>query len=274
MRWRLHAICETYGLDPGVVRHNLELIDATRGEAALACEESSRGATGLRFTPAADYLDKLARGVSLVVVDNASDAFDANENSRRLVRGFVRRLRHLASRENAAVVLLAHIDKQAARFSSHGNSYSGSTAWHNSVRSRLALVPSSVSGLELRHEKSQYAVAAQNTRLQFIPPGILIPVSGSALVNSLTESADDESVLAALQAAADKDTNVPDARTGPQTTQHVLETFPQLIDELHGSGNGRKRFWHALGRLQDSGRVRSEEYHDKNRNARKRLVVG
>src|SRR5690625_5910278 len=76
----------------------------------------------------------------LIVIDIASDAYDENENSRRDVRFFIRALATLARANDAAVVLLAHIDKVAARNGGGGNDYSGSTAWHNSARSRIALM--------------------------------------------------------------------------------------------------------------------------------------
>ena len=79
-------------------------------------------------------------GAGLLIIDNASDAYDGPENDRRQVRTFIRELAGLGRGNNAGVMLLAHIDKQAARFGSQGNSYSGSSAWHNSARSRLALV--------------------------------------------------------------------------------------------------------------------------------------
>ena len=62
----------------------------------------------------------------------------------------------IAREHDAAVVLLAHIDKAAARNGGQGNSYSGSTAWHNSARSRLALVEDEATGLELLHEKANF----------------------------------------------------------------------------------------------------------------------
>ena len=93
----------------------------------------------------------------MVVVDNASDAFAGNENDRAEVRMFVRgMLGNMASINNQAVLLLAHIDKAAARGYAAGNNYSGSTAWHNSSRSRLALL-SVDGGVSLSHEKSNLA---------------------------------------------------------------------------------------------------------------------
>lgn len=74
-----------------------------------------------------------------LIVDNASDTFDGNEIRRTEARGFVRGLRAPVRKQGGAVLLLAHIDKSAAKGFGGGGSYSGSTAWHNSARSRLVL---------------------------------------------------------------------------------------------------------------------------------------
>ena len=70
-------------------------------------------------------VQKLAEAGWLV---GASDAYDADENSRRQVRAFVKALARMVRNHNGAVLLLAHVDKVAARYGSNGNTYSGSTA--------------------------------------------------------------------------------------------------------------------------------------------------
>ncbi len=73
---------------------------------------------------------------ALVVVDTLADVFPANENDRAKVRQFVGMLRGLAIRHDCAVVLLAHPSLSGM---TSGSGSSGSTAWNNSVRSRLYL---------------------------------------------------------------------------------------------------------------------------------------
>jgi len=75
-------------------------------------------------------------GPTLVVIDSLADVYGANENDRALVRGFVRMLIGVACACAGAVILLAH--PSLAGLSS-GSGLSGSTAWNNSVRSRLYL---------------------------------------------------------------------------------------------------------------------------------------
>lgn len=72
----------------------------------------------------------------LIVIDTLADVFPSNENDRAKVRQFVGILRGLALRRGCAVMLLAHPSLSGLH---SGSGTSGSTAWSNSVRSRLYL---------------------------------------------------------------------------------------------------------------------------------------
>ncbi|MDB2596480.1 AAA family ATPase [Pseudomonadales bacterium] len=70
----------------------------------------------MRRTPAMDRLAEIASDYDVVMIDNSSDGFAGNENDRSEVRAFVKgMLGGMAAKNNQAVLLLAHIDKQAAR---------------------------------------------------------------------------------------------------------------------------------------------------------------
>lgn len=73
----------------------------------------------------------------MVVIDNASEAYAADENSRPLVRQFMGRFRQAASAGDCAVVIIAHVNRMSASGSGGSENYSGSTQWHNSARSRI-----------------------------------------------------------------------------------------------------------------------------------------
>ncbi|NDC04341.1 MAG: hypothetical protein EBZ81_15590, partial [Betaproteobacteria bacterium] len=78
-----------------------------------------------------------------IVIDNASDVFADNENDRTAVRGFMRALNLIAHATGAACLLLAHVDKASVRGGAGqttNSTFSGSTAWNNSARSRWAMV--------------------------------------------------------------------------------------------------------------------------------------
>lgn len=70
----------------------------------------------------------------LIVIDTLADVYPANENDRAKVRQFIGILRGLAIRQKCAVVLLGHPSLTGIN---SGTGTSGSTAWNNSVRSRL-----------------------------------------------------------------------------------------------------------------------------------------
>ena len=264
VRWRLRAICDAYGLDAFAVARSLVIFDGTESDAcALACEVFANGRTTVEPTASMRQLRDAANGADLIVIDNASDAFDGNENDRRQVRTFVRALAKIGRDNNAAVLLLAHIDKAAARYGSQGNSYSGSTAWHNSARSRLALVDSD-GAIELRHEKANLCRKIDPIRLRFNDKGVMIPADASA-----AHGADDMLLLHCLHAAILRGDIIGTARVGAGTALAHARTLPHFPDGLKSS----PRFWGALGRLEASGAIVREEYTNANRKVRQRWAI-
>jgi RecA-family ATPase len=91
-----------------------------------------------RPTPFFDQLLLQAKdmGAQLIVIDTSADVFGGNEIVRSQVRQFIGLLARLASDIDGAVVLLAHPSVAGVQ---RGSGESGSTAWHNSVRSRVYL---------------------------------------------------------------------------------------------------------------------------------------
>lgn len=73
---------------------------------------------------------------ALVVLDTLADLFPGNENDRAQARQFVGLLRGLAIKHECAMLLLSHPSLSGLN---SGSGTSGSTAWNNSVRSRLYL---------------------------------------------------------------------------------------------------------------------------------------
>jgi hypothetical protein len=268
IRFRLRRIAAHYGLDADVVADRLSVIDATSTDGALAVEVQGIGTRQLVPTNAYHELRELASGFDLVVVDNASDAYEGPENERRHVRRFMRQMLGAIAKENdAGLLLLVHIDKAAARAGSNGNTYSGSTAWHNSARSRLALVESD-GRIELHHEKLNVGKKADSLRLQWSTEGVLEPVVDADA--GLMTGTDADIVMHSIKTAADAGVTVGTARTGSPNTLSTLSTFglPEYL-----KANRAKRFWEALNILQRSARIRSEEYTDNYRKRKFRWVI-
>lgn len=156
LRHRLHWICKVLAIDPRSLEGWLHILDATAGDPTLYTETQQGGTRAGRTTPTYDDLAALMRelGAGLLIVDNASDTYAASEIDRARVREFMRSLARIAQENRAGVLLLAHIAKTKARgLDASAESYSGSTAWHNSARSRLAL-DRTEGGLVLKHEKA------------------------------------------------------------------------------------------------------------------------
>ncbi len=268
VRHRLRHIIEAYGLDAAKVERRLTVLDGTNGDPTLAIEANEMGVRSLLFTPTLNEVAEHAAGKRLIVIDNASDAYSANENERRQVRAFVRELARIGVENDAGVILLAHIDKNAARNGSQGNTYSGSTAWHNSARSRLALTSGPLpNSIELVPEKLNHGKLADPVPLAWSESGVLMPVGRST---GEAGADDTEHVLAALRAAQAVGVDVGAARTGPNTAQTTLATFDELPTHLRGP-RGRAAFWSAVGKLLASGDVGQQEVVTDQRKRRKVL---
>ncbi|HUD41974.1 MAG TPA: AAA family ATPase [Dokdonella sp.] len=276
LRYRLRNIVEAYALDAEKIERRLTVLDGTAGDASLATEVSELGVRRLAFTATLEEVAEHAAGKRIVVIDNASDAFAGNENERRQVRAFCRELARIAREHDTAVVLLAHVDKHAARFGSQGNSYSGSTAWHNSVRARLALVATE-GGVELVTEKLQHGKMADPVQLVWTDTGVLVPIDARVAQASVDAtrnarvSTDAALVARAVQAAHTSGITVPTATTGPKTARHVLSTLPELPEHLQGK-SGTDRFNRALIHALRQSLIVEQEYRDDHRHQKRRFV--
>ncbi|WP_434026178.1 AAA family ATPase [[Pseudomonas] boreopolis] len=275
----LQDVVNVCALPPGEIERNFVLFDGTDGESELAVESSEGGATRLEFTDMMRKAEEAAAGADIVFIDNASDTFGGNENVRRQVKAFIRALaRRIARGNNAAVVLLAHIDKQAAKGNAHGNSYSGSTAWHNGARSRLALLESE-DGIELVHEKARWGRKADPIALQRVQGGILKPVAAEqaaaakANAQAVMVRADAKDVLAVIRAAVDADLTIPVARTGQRTTWHALCEMPEMPEALRTKREGKPRVEAAITALEREGAIVREEYRNPSRRVAMRWTL-
>lgn len=114
------------------------------GEDALLAVETQ---IALMQSALFEELDKRAaeEAPALIVIDTLADVYPANENDRAKVRQFVGILRGLAIKRKCAILLLGHPSLTGLN---SGTGTSGSTAWNNSVRSRLYLSRITDNGFE------------------------------------------------------------------------------------------------------------------------------
>ncbi len=261
VRPRLREACAAYGLDVSVVARGMRLVDGTE-IGNLMVESSSFGTRGLAETEAMQDLREMAASVDVLIVDNASDAFGANENDRQSVRTFVRRLQLLVSGHGGAVLLLAHVGKDVAR-AGGSESYSGSTAWHNTARSRAAMSEDKHKVIRLVHEKSNYGKRVGDLAFTWADRngiGVLMPLDAAAAqaVEDAQGRADASDVLLAI---AESPSRIPCATAGSDTGVAALSRL--LPDTFE-----RKRISTALIRLDRERRIIRESIRTSSGNYR------
>lgn len=132
LHWMQTHICRALAVDMAGMAGKLHLV-SLRGR--LGNELATFDAEGkLRPAPSFQLLKATIEqtGSSLVVLDNAAHLFAGNENDRQQVTAFVNLLYSLCRDLGVTIILVAHSNKA-------GDSYSGSTAWLNAVRSQIVL---------------------------------------------------------------------------------------------------------------------------------------
>lgn len=269
VRYRLRRIVETLALDSALLLSNLVVLDCPDSDATLVTETIKAGVRTLAQTPRLAAIDSAMEGADLVIIDNASDAFAANENDRSAVRAFMRELMALAQRHHAAVALVCHIDKASARAGSQGQTYSGSTAWHNSARSRLALLPQKDGTVVLTVEKHQYGPSLEPVSLSWTSNGLLMPVDARQQLNALAarEDADKAVALDVLAAGHAAGIEIPTASRGRANLGTSLSLLPSR-PQLTRSRDGIARLHAALLALERDGMVMRVQQRDAHRNKR------
>ncbi|MET4478824.1 AAA family ATPase [Bradyrhizobium sp. F1.13.3] len=120
----------------------------------------------------------------LIVLNSAADLFAGNENNRSEVRQFVGLLRRLAIASGGAVLLTSHPSLSGL---STDSGLSGSTAWNNSVRSRLFFKVSETNDdprsdqRELIVRKNNYGPTGETIRMIW-RNGLFVPITAPSSI--------------------------------------------------------------------------------------------
>ncbi len=253
---RLDAMARHYGVpldDLGRVH-----IAALAGEdAALAAEDGRTGSLALMPMFDALLLKIEELKPKLLVIDTLADAYDADENVRRLARRFVTRLRKLCLERDMTILMIAHPSLSGI---TTGRGTSGSTAWSNSVRSRLYLdkqrptkedeTPDENARI-LRGFKNNYGPTAGTIPLYW-SEGVLVPVS-------------DETVREAREAKGKRaetyflDKLAAYNATGRWVSPNRSSTYaPKVFSEMEGCPFTMDELSDAMERLFTSGEIKTE----------------
>ncbi|MBN8520652.1 MAG: AAA family ATPase [Alphaproteobacteria bacterium] len=133
---RLHSITNAYGV-------SMLDCDPLYWLSGIGCDPVLMNFAGSDHGSLTDFFDKINNRLKeghfpeLIVIDTASDVFAGDENKRIHTRNFINRcLNKLAQDMEATVILTSHPSRAGML---DGSGISGSTAWNNSVRSRLYL---------------------------------------------------------------------------------------------------------------------------------------
>lgn len=195
----------------------------------------------------------------VVVIDAAADVFGGNEIVRTQVRIFITMLRLLAQASGAAVVLVSHPSLSGL---ASGSGISGSTAWNNSVRSRLYLArPAPEDGVQandsiriLSKKKSNYARAGEEIRLRW-SNGVLIPdPTFGGIVGAIAGRNADGAFMACLDELARQGR---DASPSPSSANFAPKL---MVGMAAGQGFRRADFRAAMERLLHASLIAVERY--------------
>lgn len=218
----------------------------------------------------ADVIDQHKPDV--VIIDNSSDVFAANENDRAAVRGFMRSLNTLAAHYCLAMLLLAHVDKASVRMGAGldtDSTFSGSTAWNNSARSRWAMVRDG-EAIALRHEKCNLGPRQDELRLEFDANAKVFrrfgngPASAAAAVLRNGHRAAIMKLLATAERAGQRLSMSAQANNNAFLALKGSPDFPRI---------DRRAFFAMLFEMQRDGLVDEVEYTRENRTKAKQVVL-
>ncbi|MER9421673.1 AAA family ATPase [Mesorhizobium sp. M0317] len=134
IRRRAEALCRQREITFKHLR-DLYIIDLTTADGTeLAALDKGKLSLTVVFAGLEEKIAELRP--KLVILDTRADVFAGDEVNRSQVRGFVKALRRLCFQYDLAILMLSHPSLTGM---SSGSGQSGSTAWGNSVRSRLYL---------------------------------------------------------------------------------------------------------------------------------------
>jgi RecA-family ATPase len=208
-------------------------------------------------------------GSQVVILDAATNPYGGDEIRRRQVNGFVMLLRRLAMEIDGAVLLLAHPSAQGL---STGSGLSGSTHWHNAVRSRLYFARTTGDDADpdertLTRLKANYAGVGDVIRVRW-SDGAFIELDMPSGVDRVAINAKADRVFLALL-----------ARTYGEGTwlcpNPSARNFAPTIFAKHPDreGLGRPAFDGAMHRLLKDDQIKTETY-GRSSEPRTRLAPG
>jgi RecA-family ATPase/5S rRNA maturation endonuclease (ribonuclease M5) len=207
------------------------ILRSLAGEDALLAIADSRNGT-LQPTPFYHELDDYiaTSGAGFLVLDTLADLHSGQENDRAVARQFISLLRGLAIRRECTILLLAHPSLTGM---SSGSGLSGSTAWNNSVRSRLYFERITEDGFEadtdlrrMSTKKANYGKKGDETIVRW-KDGLFVPEGNRNEADAMSSSVKARRVfMSLLEKAIHEGRNV-NGNGGPYYAPKVFADDPR-----------------------------------------------
>jgi RecA-family ATPase len=196
-------------------------------------------------------------GIRHVVLDNTAHLFTGDENKRSHVTSFLNLCNRMAREIDGSVVIVGHPNKA-------GDSYSGSTAWENNVRSRIFMsrvlddngVAMDPDARVLRNEKANYSRQGNQIDFRWY--------NGAFALGSDMAKNDRDNLAENILAATENDAFLRCLDILTEQKRKVSASVngnyaPRLMARMpEGNGFKVKQFEVAMERLFSSGRIVAE----------------
>lgn len=261
LHWRQAHLCRALGVGMAQLAGRLHLV-TLRGQPdhfLASIDDAGRLRPTALFGRVATMLR--SAGARLVFLDNVAHLFPGDENARGEVTQFINLLNRLASENNAAIVLLGHPNKG-------GDTYSGSTAWLNAVRSQVTMErpKGSEHDPDLRSVsvgKPNYARAGEALRCRwsdwaFIRDEDLPEDEREQLADVIAAGSENAAFLDCLRARGGQgEARSVGPRPGPSYAPSQFESMPQA------RGHDRHALKRAMERLVSIGKIEFIEIENK-----------
>ena len=180
----------------------------------------------------------------------------------------------IANVARASVLLLAHVDKASVRSGAGMDSmttFSGSTAWNNSARSRWAMYRDD-QVVVLRHEKCNLGPLQEELQLEFDAASRTFKrygtIPGSAFAARMVRQSQREAILQMISKALERGVNLSMKPRASNNVYLMLEQDPDYPARLD-----RKGFFVHLRDLEAEALIKEEKYRLPNRSDGMRLVL-
>lgn len=262
-RLRLNDICSADGIAPADL-NELRIKSLAGCDALLAVPDTKRGGV-LQATELFARVKLLVKSCrpKLTVLDTLADLFGGNEIDRAQARQFISMLRGLAIECDTTVILLGHPSLTGM---ASGTGSSGSTAWNNSVRSRLYLKRivqkdgnstiepdadlRSLSTVKANYGKSGGEIVIRWRDGRFVPEH---PGTGLSSLEAGAARNRADRVFLALLATYSTDGRKVSSKPGPTYAPRVF------ANDGRSEGITAKGFLDAMNRLFEQGAIRNIE---------------